>query len=114
MSRFAAKQCVGEPLHVLFRTGDDGIRQALCCFQPDARQLCELLRQKLQRKRIVSSHSYRSKQTRQRNTAGDLAHLCLCGSLYLVHCLVDSADNQILEHLDVLRINDLRLDLPVP
>ena len=51
-----------------------------------------------------------SEQAGERYSSGDLAHLSLCCGLNIVDSLVYSADDEVLEHIYILRIYYLGLE----
>ena len=87
----------------------DMVSKPLRRFHADTGERSELLGQYDQWERVVVSH-YLSEKAGERYSASDLAHFCLCCILNIVDSLVYSADDKILEHIDVLWINYLGLE----
>ncbi len=104
------KEGLCEVLHSRLVHRHNMVSQPLGGLHSYAGERRKLFRQYDQRQSVMVSHQP-LKQAWERYTACDLAHFSFCSSFDIVYSLVDSADDEILEHLNVLRVNSLRLDV---
>ena len=98
---------VAQPLGVLARGLEDVKREPLRALGADARQALELIDEMLQRAR--QRHRV-SLQTGQAEAAHDAADLALQLLVDLAQRVVDGGDDQVLQHLDIVFRDDVRID----
>ena len=100
--------CVGKLLRLVPRQIKHIKRETLRRFAPNARQSLKLFDQLYKRYYMIRHHTLH--HTGNLKASGDLLHLGVCCLLDCADRLIDSRDNQILKHFDVLRIDDFGLE----
>lgn len=102
-------ESIGKVLNRGLVHGHYMVGQSLSGFHAYSRKGSKLFRKYHQRKSIMICH-YLLEKAGEGNSSCDLAHFGLSCSLNVVYSLVNSADDKVLEHIDILGVNDLRLD----